>query len=134
MDPHQHLSRRERQLMDLLYAQGELSVNDLQRQLPDPPATAAVRTMLAILTDKSLIKRRKTGRAFLYSARSQRRRAGQSALQRVIRTFFDGSLEKAVSAYLVSQKAPLSTEERDRLRDLIDQSRADAAGENPSDQ
>lgn len=123
MDKHQHLTRRERQIMDILYAQGEVSVNDIQRQLPDPPAHTAVRTMLKILASKNLVKRRKDGREYLYAARPQRTRAGQTALQRVVQTFFDGSLEKAVGVYLAGRKDGISDDEHERLAELIDEAR-----------
>ncbi len=123
MDKHLHLTRRERQIMDILYAQGEVSVNDIQRQLPDPPAHTAVRTMLKILTDKDLVKRRKQGREYLYGAKPKRTCAGKSAMQRVVQTFFDGSLEKAVSVYLAGQQGGLTDEQRERLHKMIDEAR-----------
>lgn len=123
MDKHLHLTRRERQIMDILYAQGEVSVNDIQKQLPDPPAHTAVRTMLKILDGKGMIKRKKLGREHIYSPRPRRTRAGQSAMQRVVQTFFDGSLEQAVGAYLADRKAELSEEERQRLHAMIDEAR-----------
>lgn len=107
--------------MDILYERREVTVNELQAALPDPPAHTAVRTMLKILGDKGLVKRRKTGREFCYGPRTERIRAGQSALQRVVQTFFDGSLENAVGAYLAQRNAKVSDEELQRLRKMIEE-------------
>ena len=123
MDVELHLSRRERQIMDILFAEGEASVNVIRDQLPNPPAHTAVRTMLKILDGKGLIKRRKQGLEYIYSPRPQRTKAGRSAMQRVVQTFFDGSLEQAVGAYLADRNAKLSDEERKRLHQMIDEAR-----------
>ncbi|MFP4216717.1 MAG: BlaI/MecI/CopY family transcriptional regulator [Phycisphaerae bacterium] len=123
MDVEQQLTRRERQIMDILFSQGEASVNTIHDQLPNPPAHTAVRTMLKILGGKGLVKRRKQGLEYIYSPRPQRTRAGRSAMQRVVQTFFDGSLEQAVGAYLSDRKAKLSDEEIQRLHQMIDEAR-----------
>ncbi len=107
--------------MDFLYVRGEVSVNELQPALPDPPAHTAVRTMLKILGDKGLVKRRKAGREHVYSPRAERVRVGRSALQRVLETFFDGSLENAVGAYLAQKNAGVSEEELQRLKKMIEE-------------
>lgn len=122
-DVERHLTRRERQIMDILFAEGEATVNAIHDHLPDPPAHTAVRTMLKILTDKGLIKRRKEGREYLYSPRPLRATAGLSAMQRVVRTFFDGSLEQAVGAYLAARDVTLTDEQHQRLQQLIDEAR-----------
>ncbi|MFA9480004.1 BlaI/MecI/CopY family transcriptional regulator [Phycisphaerales bacterium AB-hyl4] len=122
-DQHQHLSRRERQIMDVIYARGEANVNEIQPGLPDPPTHTAVRTLLKILGDKGLVTREKCGREYVYRPKTRRSRVGQSALQNVIQTFFDGSLEKAVGAHLATHKAKLSTDELDRLQAMIDEAR-----------
>lgn len=124
-DKHLHLSRRERQIMDILYAQGEVTVNDVQAQLPNPPTHTAVRTLLRILMDKGMVRRKKQGREYIYRAKPARSRAGQSAMQRVVQTFFDGSLEKAVSSYLAQRNVELSDQEHRRLRQLLDEARND---------
>lgn len=121
MDEQSQLSRRERQIMDIVYAQQEASATDVLRELPNPPSRASVRTMLRILESRGHLKHYKKGRAFIYQPISPRRRAGQSALQRVLSTFFDGSLEQAVAAHLSDADARLSREERDRLAELIQQ-------------
>ena len=123
MHVEQQLTRRERQIMDILFSEGEASVNTIRDRLPDPPVHTAVRTMLRILDGKGLIKRRKQGLEYIYSPRPQRSRAGRSAMQRVVQTFLDGSLEQAVGAYLSDRKAQLSEDERKRLHQMIDEAR-----------
>lgn len=107
--------------MEALYAEGELTVNQFQEKLPDPPTPMAIRAMLKILVDKGLVKRRKISRGYLYRPKALRNRIGQSRLQKVVQTFFDGSIEKAVGAYLADGKSKLTQKERDRLRQLIDE-------------
>lgn len=111
MADNQSLSRRERQIMDVLYAQGDLSPSQLAERLPDPPTPTAVRTMLRILMTKGLIQRRKQGREYLYRPKTARTRAGQSALDRVIHTFFGGSLDSALAAYLTDKQTDLTDDE-----------------------
>ena len=123
MHVEQQLTRRERQIMDILFSEGEASVNTIRDRLPDPPVHTAVRTMLRILDGKGLIKRRKQGLEYIYSPRPQPSRAGGPAMQRVVQTFFDGSLEQAVGAYLSDRKAQLSEDERKRLHQMIDEAR-----------
>jgi len=120
---YQHLSRRERQIMDIVYALGEASATEVLGGLPDPPSRTAVRTMLRILEEKGQLKHRKKGREFIYQPTRPRASAGRSALQRVLQTFFDGSLEKAVAVHLSDPKSGLTAEELKRLADVIRQAR-----------
>lgn len=119
----EHLSRRERQIMDVIYERGEVSAADVVQELPDPPSNTAVRTLLRILESKGHLRHRLAGQKYLYSPERPRGRAGQSALRRVLRTFFDGSLEKAVAAHLGDAASELSTDELKRLANLIQQAR-----------
>ncbi len=118
-----HLSRRERQIMEVLFARGEASVLQIQEQLPDPPTPMAVRRLLHILEEKGHLKRRQAGREVIYAPKQARARAGLSAFERVLRTFYGGSLEEAVAAHLLSRKEKLSRGERERLVKLIDAAR-----------
>ena len=127
--PEESLSRRERQIMDAVYARGEATAADVLAELPDPPTKTAVRTMLRILEQKGHLTHVQDGLTFVYRASRPRARAGRSALRRVLQTFFDGSLEKAVAAHLGDAAADLSPEELDRLANLIDQARR--KGESP---
>ena len=121
MDEQSQLSRRERQIMDIVYARGEASATHVLNELPNPPSRASVRTMLRILEERGNLKHYKKSREFIYQPTRPRRRAGQSALRRVLSTFFDGSLEQAVVAHLGDSAAELSTEELNRLAKLIRQ-------------
>lgn len=117
------LSRRERQIMDIVYARGEASAADVLADMPDPPSRTAVRTLLRILEEKGHLRHRQEGLAYVYQPSRPRRSAGRSALRRVLQTFFDGSLEKAVAVHLGDSEAALSQDELDRLAELIDQAR-----------
>jgi BlaI family transcriptional regulator, penicillinase repressor len=118
-----HLSRRERQIMEVLFARGEATVRQITAALPDPPTPMAVRRMLHILVAKGHLKGRPEGREVVYAPRQRKARAGTTAFQRVIETFFGGSLEEALAAHLVSRKEQLSSQERERLVALIEQTR-----------
>src|SRR5881275_449899 len=115
----EHLSRRERQIMDIVYRRGEATAADVLDDLADPPSKTAVRTLLRILEEKGHLVHRQEGLTYIYRPSRPRSRAGRSALQRVLQTFFDGSLEKAVAAHLGDPASELSAEELRRLADLI---------------
>ena len=123
MDHETQLSRRERQIMDVVYALGHASATGVVAGMLDPTSRTAVRTMLRILEEKGHLKHEKKGRQFVYHPTRARRRAGQSAMQRVLSTFFDGSLEKAVAAHITDPGAKLPPEELKRLGELIQQAR-----------
>ena len=113
------LSRRERQILDAVFSFGEASANQVLNAISDPPSRTAVRTHLRILVDKGHLKQRLVGREMVYKPTKPRKRAGQSALRRVVDTFFDGSLESAVAAHLTDADSDLSDEELKRLAALI---------------
>ena len=117
------LSRRERQIMDAVFALGEATVNQIVETIPAAPTTMAVRRMMHILEEKGYLKRREEGREVVYRPSEAKERAGRSAFQRVLETFFGGSLEEALAAHLVTRKDGMSMEERDRLVALIEQVR-----------
>ena len=121
--PAEQLSRRERQIMDIVYRRGQATAAEVLAELPDPPGKTAVRTLLRILEDKGHLKHRQEGLAYVYVPSRPRDQAGRSALRRVLQTFFEGSLEKAVAAHLGDSAADLSPEELRRLADLIRQAR-----------
>ncbi len=117
------LSRRERQIMDIVYAQGEASAAGVQSALPDPPSYSAVRALLAILVNKGHLKYRSEQGRYIYVPTRRRAQVGCSTLRRVLDTFFEGSLEKAVAALLQGSDAKISEEELQRLGRLIQQAR-----------
>ncbi len=113
------LSRRERQIMDVIYQRGEASVADVLAGLPDAPSYSAVRAMLRILEQKGHLKHRREGVRYVYLARQSRRVASRSALKRVLHTFFDGSVERAVAALLDDSDAELSKKQLERMAELV---------------
>ena len=123
MTKQNSLSRRERQIMDIVYARGRVAAVEVWEALSDRPSQTAVRTLLRILEEKGHLRHTKRGRQFVYLPTRPRRRAGQSAMQRVLSTFFDGSLEKAVAAHLAQPNCELPAEELERLAVLIDEAR-----------
>lgn len=117
------LSRRERQIMDVVFAHGQATVKQVVEAIPDAPTPMAVRRMMHILEEKNHLRRKKQGREVIYLPRETRTKAGRSALQRVLETFFGGSLEEALAVHLDSRKDGMSDEERERLIELIELAR-----------
>ncbi len=116
-------SRRERQIMDIVYRRGETSARDIWTALPDQPSYGSVRKLLQILVSKGHLKQRPDGRSLLYAAVRTRKRAAHSALSRLLDTFYDGSVEEAVSGMLNLKDQKLSAAELDRIADLVEQAR-----------
>jgi predicted transcriptional regulator len=127
-DPSQ-LSKRERQIMDVVYAHGQVTVTQVLAEMPDPPVRGALRTMLKILERKGHLKHSQQGREFIYKPTQPRGQAGRSALGRVLDVFFAGSLENAVAAHLNDPRraGKLSAEELERLSHLIEQAKKQGA-------
>lgn len=117
------LSRRERQIMEVVYRLGEASVADVRREMKEAPSRNTVRTLLGILETKGHLTHRVAGRSYVYKPKQRRTSAGRRAVSRVISTFFDGSLEKAVAVYLSGGEADVSEDELDRLENLIRETR-----------
>src|SRR5262245_53965546 len=118
-DPESGLTRRERQIMDIVFSRREATAIEVLQHLPDPPSRTAVRTLLRILEAKGHLKHVQRGREFVYQPTQPRLRAGRSAFHRVLRTFFGGSLERAVAAHLADSSTKLSDEDLKRLSELI---------------
>ena len=116
MSQHIELSRRERQIMDSIYSRGEATVLEIQSDLPKAPTPTAIRTMLHILMEKTIVRRHKRGREFVYAPTSARRPEGTKALKHVIQTFFDGSFKQALAAQLTSGDERLTDDE---LREMV---------------
>ena len=115
------LSRRERQIMDAVFVLGEATVNQVVETIPTPPTAMAVRRMMHILEEKGHLRRRESGREVIYVPRQTKEKAGRQAFERVLETFFGGSLEEALAAHLHSRKDHVSATERERLIALIEQ-------------
>lgn len=120
---HANLSRRERQIMDIVYRQGQATAAEVLEALPDPPSYSAVRAMLRILEEKGHLKHEQQGPRYVFLPTLPREKASRSALKQLVQTFFDGSTEQAVAALLDLSGSKLSSDELDRLSELIDQAR-----------
>ncbi|HEX7038352.1 MAG TPA: BlaI/MecI/CopY family transcriptional regulator [Pseudomonadales bacterium] len=112
---HLHLSRRERQIMDVLYAAGEASAADVRERLPHPPSYSAVRALLGKLVEKGHVTFRQDGPRYLYRATLEKSAAEQSAWQRLLDTFFSGSAVDAVVSLLGREGEHLSAEELEAI-------------------
>jgi BlaI family transcriptional regulator, penicillinase repressor len=124
MDLQSQLSRRERQIMDIVYSRGEASGADILKALPNAPARGALRVMLRILEDKGHLAHYKKDRQFIYKPTASRQQVGPSALQRVIDTFFAGSIRQAVAAHLSQRSTHITDDELKHLAGLIRQARS----------
>jgi BlaI family penicillinase repressor len=113
------LSRRERQVMDILFKRGEATVADVMAELPDPPSYSAVRSVLRILVGKNLVTHREDGPRYVYLPAVSPSRAREEALLHVVRTFFEGSTEQAVTTLLRLSDRRLSDADLARLAELV---------------
>lgn len=125
--PHLDLSRRERQIIDILYSHGSATAAEVQSALPEPPSYSAVRAMLRILEEKGHVRHEQDGPRYLYKPTLPRDNAKKSAMRHMLQTFFDGSAEQAISALLDDHSVRLTDAELDRLARLIAQARKTGA-------
>jgi BlaI family penicillinase repressor len=114
-----NLSRRERQIMDILHARRETTAAEVHQSLPDAPSYSAVRALLRILEEKGHIRHRRAGLRYVFLPVESREQASRSALQRVLATFFGGSVDQAVAALLEASDTKLSDTDLDRLQGII---------------
>lgn len=117
------LSRRERQIMDVVYERGQASVADVIERMADPPSYSAVRALLNILVDKGFLKVDRDSPRYVYRPTRSTRQVGRSRIKHVVQTFFDGSVEKAMAAMIESHDAQLTPDEIERLQALVEQTR-----------
>ena len=113
--PAAKLTRRERQIMDVLYRDGEATVSDVVAKLPDPPSYSAVRATMNVLEEKGHLRHRQDGPRYVYLPAVPRDRARRAALNHLLQTFFDGSPESAVVALLEMSDTALSATDFERL-------------------
>ena len=119
--PDMELSRREREVMDIVYAMDPVSAADVRQAMESPPTDAAVRATLRALVEKGHLRIEQDGPRYLYRPTVSRTRARRKALQRLLQTFFGGSVESAMAALLELPTARLSNDDRERLKRLIDE-------------
>ena len=117
------LSRRERQILDALYAAGRATAAEIQNAIPDPPSYSAVRTLLRILEDKGHVKHEQDGARYVYLPTVERENARRSALQHMLNTFFGGSATQAMAALLDEGSLELPKKDVERLKALIERAR-----------
>ena len=117
------LGRRERQIMEVVYRLGQASVAQVLEALADPPSYSSVRTMLRLLEEKGHLRHKEEGRRFVYTPVVTPGKASRSALANMLATFFEGSVEKAVSSLIQLERGRLSADELDRLAALIEEAR-----------
>ncbi|MCE9575742.1 MAG: BlaI/MecI/CopY family transcriptional regulator [Deltaproteobacteria bacterium] len=121
--PAPPLSRREREIMEVLYAADGLTAAEVRERMPDPPGYSAVRAQLRILEEKGHVRHEERGPRYVFSPVVSRAKARRSALKSLVQTFFDGSPEQAMAALIDESRAKLGPAELDRLADLIAQAR-----------
>jgi predicted transcriptional regulator len=119
------LSRRERQIMDVLHQRTQATAAEVQVLLPDPPSYSTVRALLRILLDKGHIRHRREGARYVYLPRTSAQAARSSALDRVIATFFQGSVTRTMAALLEKADTELPEEDLQKLQRLIDKARSE---------
>jgi len=117
------LSRREREIMDVLFRIERGTVSEIREGLASPPSYSAVRATLAILADKNHVKYARDGRRFVYTPIQSRRNAGRSALEHIVSTFFDDSPEGAVATLLEMRSSNLTPEALAHLEELIERAK-----------
>ena len=120
---HQTLSRRERQIMDVLYRRAKASAIEVLEGLPDPPSYSAVRALLRVLETKGHVRHEKDGLKYVFLPTVKADTAKRSAIRHLIQTFFNGSPEQAVATLLDVESSRLSDEDLKRLADLIEKAR-----------
>lgn len=120
---HEHLSRRERQIMDVIHAKGEATAADVMEGMENAPSYSAVRALLAVMEKKGLLRHREDGPRYIYMPTLAREKASRSALKKVLQTFFEGSLANAVSALVDTKDGQLAPDELKRLESIIKQAR-----------
>lgn len=117
------LSRRERQILDILYNRGKATAAEILAGLPDPPGYSAIRALLRILEEKGHVKHQQDGVRYVFLPVVSRKKASVEALRHLLETFFDGSAANAAEALVDGSAARLAPEELDRLEQLIAQAR-----------
>lgn len=116
-------SRREREILDALYKLGKASAAEIRAEIPDPPTYTAIRTHLAILERKGHVRHVSDGTRYIYEPLVAREQMGRRAIDSLLKTFFDNSVERAVAAMLTREDANIPREDLDRLAQLIEKAK-----------
>ena len=118
-DPGKDFSRRERQIMQVIFANGKATAKEVVAAIPDPPSKTAVRTLLTILVDKGALKYERVGREFVYSPSESRESVGRGALNNILNTFFGGSIENLIASHFSGPDASIDESELNRIQKMI---------------
>src|SRR5690349_20476786 len=113
------LTRREREIMDILHRRGRATAHEVLEDLAEPPSYSAVRTLLRLLEERGHVRHEQDGPGYVYTPTVARRDAQRTAIAHLVETFFDGSIEDAVATLVESSKPKLSGEELDRIASLV---------------
>ena len=117
------LSRRERQILEILIERGRASASEVRAAMPDPPSYSAVRTLLRILEDKGHVRHKAEGLRYVYLATMGREKAKRTAVQHLLKTYFNGSPEQTMAALLDVSSAKLTRAELDRMAEMIEKAK-----------
>ncbi len=123
--PHENLSRREREMMNIIYQAGRATAAEVREAMASPPSYSAVRATLRVLLEKGHLSHKQDGPRYVYLPTVTRDQARRSALQQLLRTFFDGSTNNAVAALLDMESSKLSPDELERLAQMIDKAKSE---------
>jgi predicted transcriptional regulator len=118
-------SRREREIMDALYKLGQASAAQILDEIADPPSYTAIRTLLTVLEKKGHVRHTSDGTRYIYEPRVAREQMGKRAIDSLLKTFFDNSVERAVAALLTHEDADISRADLDRLSKLIEKAKTE---------
>jgi predicted transcriptional regulator len=126
-NPHAVLTRRERQIIDILYRRGRATASEVMEDLSGDPSYSTVRTQLRVLESKGHVRHEEEGLRYIYIAAVPRHAARKSALRHLVETFFEGSTEKVVGALLGGEGARLSEKELERIAELVEKAKKDGS-------
>jgi BlaI family penicillinase repressor len=122
-EPHQQLSRRERQIMDVIYKLGKATAAEVHERLPDQPTYSTVRAKLRVLEEKGFVRHQEQGPRYLYQPITPRDKVRRSALKHIVDTFFGGSAQEVVATLLDSSATKMTDDELMRLSEMIEKAR-----------
>src|ERR1700678_2188783 len=125
------LSRRERQIMDVLYERGRATAAEILAALPDPPSYSAIRALIKVLEDKGHVKHQEDGPRYVFTPSVPRSKARRNAVKHLLQTFFDDSAGEAVASLLGLSAGKLKAEELDKIEELIARAREQQTREQP---
>jgi predicted transcriptional regulator len=117
------LSKRERQIIEIIYRKRSASVKDVLEEIPEPPSYSTVRALLNILESKGLLKHRQSGKKYIYLPTIPRKRAVSTAVKHMLEMYFNNSIEEAISALIETTNQKITDEEFNRLKKLIERAR-----------